>query len=128
MQDESENGTIISVTPMQLVLIRNIHLRVSSHYQRVFYCPIPACQVHQERVLLWLGQMEMKVGAITAHDIKTFYRCLSVESFMMAGSQWGLIVSVRDVRVLLATYSIKTQQNFIMLCVSAQGETLKDNN
>jgi len=47
---------------------------------------------------------------------------------MMAGSQWSLIVSVRDVRVLLATYSIKTQQNFIMLCVSAQGETLKDNN
>ncbi len=68
------------------------------------------------------------MGAITAHDIKTFYRFLSVESFMMAASQWGLIVSVRDVRVLLATYSIKTQQNFIMLCVSAQGETLKDNN
>ncbi len=117
---------------MQLVLIRNIHLRVSSHYQRagvcvrVFYCPIPACQVHQERVLLWLGQMEMKVVAITAHDIKTFYRFLSVESFMMAASQWGLIVSVRDAQVLVATYSIKTQQNFIMLCISAQGETMKD--
>lgn len=38
MQDESENRAIVFVTPMQLVLIRNIHLRVSSHYQRVVVC------------------------------------------------------------------------------------------
>jgi len=79
MSDESENRAVIFVTPMQLVLIRNIHLRVSSHYQRVSVCVcawlILSClglSVPEEGVMLWLGQMEIKVATITACDIKTF--------------------------------------------------------
>lgn len=130
MQDESENRTIIFVTSMQLVLIRNIHLRVSSHYQRVgvrtclllSYPRLSSPSAHAS-CCDW-AKWRWKWWQSRPVTLKPFIDSCQWRALCWypVNGAWSFL-SERHVHFWPHT---KSQQNVIMLCVSARVEAMKD--